>query len=246
MDSDTLFLYISKIKKSNQISDLKHIIEDFCFINNIPYYLFAILKNNSTSLVNILTNYPEIELFKEEFNFDAEISHVFSSNSPISWDDLMNINIGYYDNIHFSIPILKCDRNNNGYTIPISNTGKEFCFINIFAPKNNDTSKIIEKALPFIHTFSANIYEQFKKIMNVYKKRKQLTSQELNCLFWLCEGKTSWEISQIISISERTTNFHIKNILIKLQASNRQHAVAISIHEKILLPKYNNLVAEIF
>ncbi len=40
------------------------------------------------------------------------------------------------------------------------------------------------------------------------------------------EPEVSWEISQILSVSERTVVFHIGNACRKLQVSNRRQAVA--------------------
>ena len=52
----------------------------------------------------------------------------------------------------------------------------------------------------------------------------QLTAREIEVLRWTAEGKTSNEIAQILSISERTANFHINNILVKLGALNKTQA----------------------
>lgn len=53
----------------------------------------------------------------------------------------------------------------------------------------------------------------------------KLTKRELECMKWVSEGKTSWEISQILSISERTVNFHIANYIEKTGSINRQQAI---------------------
>lgn len=62
----------------------------------------------------------------------------------------------------------------------------------------------------------------------------QLTDREKEILSWIMEGKSSWDIGQILSISERTVKFHVNNICIKLNAVNRTHAVAKAILNKIL------------
>jgi DNA-binding CsgD family transcriptional regulator len=54
----------------------------------------------------------------------------------------------------------------------------------------------------------------------------KLTKRELECMKWASEGKTSWEISQILNISERTVNFHIANYIEKTGSINRQQAIA--------------------
>ena len=62
----------------------------------------------------------------------------------------------------------------------------------------------------------------------------QLTDREKEILGWLIEGKSSWDIGQILSISERTVKFHVNNICIKLNAVNRTHAVAKAILNNML------------
>ena len=52
-----------------------------------------------------------------------------------------------------------------------------------------------------------------------------LTSREIEVLRWTADGKTSGEVGQIMSISERTVNFHINNSLEKLGAVNKTAAV---------------------
>ncbi len=63
---------------------------------------------------------------------------------------------------------------------------------------------------------------------------RNLTSKELECLRWCKEGKTNWEIGEILSISEKTVEFHISNTLRKLGASNRMTAVVKGIQNGII------------
>jgi LuxR family transcriptional regulator, quorum-sensing system regulator SolR len=51
-----------------------------------------------------------------------------------------------------------------------------------------------------------------------------LTAREKEVLCWTAEGKTAYEISLILSISERTICFHINNVVSKLGASNKTQA----------------------
>ncbi|MCF6441950.1 helix-turn-helix transcriptional regulator [Pseudoalteromonas luteoviolacea] len=58
------------------------------------------------------------------------------------------------------------------------------------------------------------------------REKLSITKRERDCMFWVSEGKTSWEISQILGISERTVNFHLTNCIEKTQSANRQQAIA--------------------
>src|SRR5690606_29242341 len=53
-----------------------------------------------------------------------------------------------------------------------------------------------------------------------------LTHREKEILRWTAEGKTSCEVAQILSISERTVNFHINNAMLKLCCTNKTQASA--------------------
>jgi len=47
-------------------------------------------------------------------------------------------------------------------------------------------------------------------------------------------GKSTKDIAAILEVSERTIKFHIDNIMKKLDAENRTHAVAIVLGEKLM------------
>ena len=49
----------------------------------------------------------------------------------------------------------------------------------------------------------------------------KLTARELEVLRWTADGKTSYEISLILGISERTVNFHLNNVIGKFQTTNK-------------------------
>jgi LuxR family transcriptional regulator, quorum-sensing system regulator SolR len=61
-----------------------------------------------------------------------------------------------------------------------------------------------------------------------------LTSRELEILKWVKHGKNNTEISELISVSTKTIEYHIGNILKKLDASNRTAAVVIALRNKLL------------
>jgi len=66
-----------------------------------------------------------------------------------------------------------------------------------------------------------------------------LTQREKECLLWATEGKTTWETSRILRISERTVTFHLQNVQGKLGVSNRQQAVARAVSLGIIEPQFS-------
>jgi DNA-binding CsgD family transcriptional regulator/PAS domain-containing protein len=55
-----------------------------------------------------------------------------------------------------------------------------------------------------------------------------LTACEREILIWLKQGKSSWAIARILEMNVRTVNYHVYNIIGKLDAMNRTQAVAIA------------------
>ena len=55
-----------------------------------------------------------------------------------------------------------------------------------------------------------------------------LTARELDVLRLIRDGYRNKQIADQLSISENTVNFHIKNLVDKLQANDRTHAVTIA------------------
>jgi len=56
-------------------------------------------------------------------------------------------------------------------------------------------------------------------------ERPQLTPRELECLRWTMDGKTAWEVGEVLGISERTAVLHINNGMHKLDCTNKHQAV---------------------
>jgi DNA-binding NarL/FixJ family response regulator len=63
---------------------------------------------------------------------------------------------------------------------------------------------------------------------------EDLTTRELDVLRLIRDGYRNKQIADQLSISENTVNFHIKNLMDKLQANDRTHAVTIGLRRGLL------------
>lgn len=55
--------------------------------------------------------------------------------------------------------------------------------------------------------------------------RPKLSPRELEVLKLSAVGKTAYEISRILCLSERTVNYHVQNVISKLNVCNKISAV---------------------
>ncbi|CAI2495323.1 Regulatory protein SdiA [Serratia ficaria] len=61
-----------------------------------------------------------------------------------------------------------------------------------------------------------------------------LTPREKDVLRWCSEGKTAQEIAIIMSLAERTVNFHIGNAIRKLSVANKTAATAKAVYLQLI------------
>jgi LuxR family transcriptional regulator, quorum-sensing system regulator CviR len=96
-----------------------------------------------------------------------------------------------------------------------------FFFTASSLPRDERSELILEVLSPYLHEALCRIFNGSRPYAP-----NPLTAREKEILLWIKAGKSSWAVSMILSISEATVKFHIKNILRKLDASTRAQAVA--------------------
>ena len=163
-----------------------------------------------------------------------------SNNTPIIWDQLMKQE--KYNKAEQQVFMQQAAKHGlvNGLSIPIrSVSGETAVFSLVVDQYGSEGINILENLIPYAYTFSLHMFERYNTLLSSespIEVDERLTDREQQCIFWACEGKTSWEISRILEISERTVIFHLNNIVNKLGATNRQHAVAIAISRGMVQP----------
>jgi DNA-binding CsgD family transcriptional regulator len=65
-------------------------------------------------------------------------------------------------------------------------------------------------------------------------REMDLTERELECLYWIAEGKTSDEIAVIIGISRNTINNYITSIMRKTSTRTRSEAIAFAVRNHLV------------
>jgi DNA-binding NarL/FixJ family response regulator len=63
---------------------------------------------------------------------------------------------------------------------------------------------------------------------------EQLTTRELEVLRLIRDGHRNKQIADVLCIAETTVNFHVKNLVDKLRANDRTHAVTLAVRRGLL------------
>lgn len=207
-------------------------------LKSLFYYEFAVSglakldeRSKITTYDTVNVNYPMewLSLYREE-NFhqqDAVAQENFSTFAPQCWTNTykkrpqpktflsaaesFGLHKGY---AHGSSPFAQWKE------------GSIFSFSSHCMDKPDArTEAILMLVVPHLHRTMSGILNKEPSKFNLRK----LSAREIEVLQWLKEGKSSWEISIILSISERTVNYHVYNIFRKLEVVNRPQAVAAAI-----------------
>jgi LuxR family transcriptional regulator, quorum-sensing system regulator SolR len=89
-----------------------------------------------------------------------------------------------------------------------------------------------------LHAISTQTWQRYQEMTDqqlfVEPERVGLTPRELEILRWCKDGKTRLDIGEILAISPKTVEFHLRNIMDKLGANNQITAVVIAIQRGLI------------
>jgi transcriptional regulator EpsA len=90
-----------------------------------------------------------------------------------------------------------------------------------------DHAFLMKLLTPHLHFALARVLTMVEDYQGALgKSRKSLSERQREILHWMHEGKTNWEIAQILSLSELNVKYHINQIFLKLEVRSRAQAVA--------------------
>lgn len=109
----------------------------------------------------------------------------------------------------------------------------------INAPINAVTAHLLQLLMPYIHSALVKVYAN-RGAKQFYGAQQPIvnnvTKRELEVLRWVHTGKTNWEISSILGISQTTVKNHVQNIIRKLGVENRRQAAIKGLKQGLIAP----------
>lgn len=239
MDNHRLFEHIAQLNTAMDYDHIQQTVSSFC--NDFGFNHFIYGARIATSLVSpsyiIISGYPDewrnhyIE--QDYIMIDPTVSHCFNNTTPISWEHIVKTTCKEDQVVNKLFSEADESGLRNGISFPVHCIHGETAMFSITtADTPNKSRALIQHTFATGHLFASYVHEAVTRVPDsgiLAKVNDELTKREKECLLWTTEGKTSWEISQILNISERTVVFHLNNAVKKLNVCNKQHAVARAI-----------------
>ena len=235
--------------QARTVEDIHALCSRLCQELGFDHFIYG--AQLPTSLVKprfvIISGYPQE--WREHYNangyirIDPTVAHCIGHVTPLLWDDLTAKDTDSSVEARRFMHEAHDFGLRSGVSFPVHGTGGENAMLSLACGTDRGVHpSLIENALPYGHLLSSYIHEAVRRVFvdgdaSIAIGQTQLTDREKECLTWAAEGKTTWETSQILGISERTVIFHLKNVALKLNASNRPQAVARAVSQLLITPK---------
>jgi DNA-binding CsgD family transcriptional regulator len=249
---------LSKFEKVGNVNiDLDSILSEFSSAEGDPTRAFEVLKRigrllgydhaiadysksaSATSRVGVFhaSTHPDEwrgqqgQLTVQEVLRDPIVTHLRTRIDPIFWSRRNYEQAGlssFYDRFRdhgLGSGIALSIRGFNGdvLSVGLSNSQQQ---------ENVDNTPVMQMGALYL---SATAMLNRMRLPNTKDAKSiKLTPREIECLQWAREGKTGWEIAQILGISHATSIFHMKNAVAKLEASNKTHAVIVAVERGLI------------
>lgn len=202
----------------------------------VNYWFYAVdlpLVNEHPHQLRMGT-YPEAwvsHYFERDYiSIDPIITHCHDHATPVVWDDAQQLERKIVDPHLQKIRQLFGEARefglDAGVSIPLHGPGVSWGLMSFASDALRSTDFV--QMLPELHLMAHFVHESARRFVRSRTPAQlpTLTKRERECLSWAAEGKTSWEIGQLLNISERTSIFHLQNATHKLGVSGRQAAIA--------------------
>jgi len=217
---------LDKLQLARSEIELRATIESFLWSNDISTYAYiAFLPEQGPMGIN---NHPQhwLERYAEcgYLDIDPVISRARGQLLPFQWGDITR-------SLEKREKAFMAEGREvgtvSGATVPIPGPGRSAGMM--FYSSDVDDTEFARLWLDRkydLHLVSVYFHSTF---VELFKKAESgtyhLTLRERECLLWTARGKTAWETSEILHISERTVVFHLRNAATKLGCYSKYQAV---------------------
>jgi len=232
------------IAESRSADELASIAKRFCEVNE-----FAKWKYSLAGPDRVLSNYPDsfirTYLEKRLRMLDPVIKTTLGNRRATSWDvaSLMRADKAKSAPEREILEMRRAAGGRVGVTAPAFDRGGQHYDIALVSFARARALTQVEQRYnePRVQLFAAYFASVAAAILLKRPRIEKLetvslTDRERDCLSWAAKGKSSWEIGQLLNISEPTVKFHLMNAGRKLGAHTRALTITRAIQAGLINP----------
>jgi len=155
---------------------------------------------------------------ERRYRVDPTVQAIFTAIEPFSWDEIEGRSRTPQASAIFDD--LESSGARNGLVVPVHGPQGEVLAVVLVSETEDrfpaDLRQRMHVAASLFATRGLTLMER-----EAEPRGPDLTRREIQCVYWIAEGKSDWEIGRILEISEETVAWHVQNAKKKLGVARR-------------------------
>lgn len=200
----------------------------------IEYFLISELDNHQKGkLITGVVNPQAMRHYEEAgyLNIDPVIAEAEQSKAPVIWSQVLARRDLSARQKQIYVELSESYGIREGMCVVLTAPGHKTALANCggFSPEFNARTRTSAQAM-LLFTYNRLMHlEQLQRGVN-----SKITQREADCLSWVAQGKTDWEIGEILHISDNTAHWYVERAKRKLGVATRIQAVVTAIQFGII------------
>ena len=164
---------------------------------------------------------------------DPTVSHALTSLCPLVWSDEMYRT----ESEREYATEARLHGLSEGITIPVHSRHGDVALVNLVLSSSGEAARHHVREMMICGSLLAPLtHETMRRIVKTQQMSSvpRLTKRETEVLQWISDGKSTWEISKLVGISEHGVVHHVRNVLTKFDVGSRHQAVAKAVVHGLL------------
>jgi LuxR family transcriptional activator of conjugal transfer of Ti plasmids len=158
---------------------------------------------------------------RKYYHDDPSLKRLLENPTPFAWSDMPLATLTKPEQ---RVRMAAADTGAvNGFVVPIEGPQRELYVVRMTTPEKTFDPHARQTLYTLGLLYSTIGLNKFKKSKKP-TKLSPLTFREAECLRWASEGKSDWDISEILGISQHTVHEHLERSKAKLKARTRTQA----------------------
>lgn len=238
--------FIDRLKGADSLGGQRQVFEQTISDAGFRFYTYNIAQIAGVGAHSpvFTTSYPDewVQHYLREdyYSVDPLVSEGPRRQLPFLWED-----ITHPEDLSLRQQTLYAEAADMGITcgitIPIHGRDGEYAGVNLIPDGTlREQAETLRQQRHFMHLVA--LYYHSHSGIHLLEQRFErpapivLSPREQEILTWVARGKSSWDVSLILNISERTVLFHIENAKKKLGVTSRTHLVVKAAMDGLISP----------
>lgn len=219
---------VAQLRQVTDIDELRQVVFELVCDLGFGEFIFSstgkiVLEHLTVIGSEFLTEYRKWGMER----MDPVVAEVRNSRYPIHWDAETHL-------LHSASEEYKTfwEKTLNagfasGLSVPVHGPGGQFAdFVCISHNRRwgdkADLYQVADQALMLAVVLNAVVYTL---VDPTQESGPRLTAREIECMRLTASGRTAQEVAQELGFTTRTANFHIQNVILKLEVASKYQAV---------------------